>query len=78
MNNLQRWNDEVEKENDKQDFTDPDTQKTFNHGYLMGLRRVGAISAREYTSLFKVHASYDFRGEIKDGSLIDWEKDNGD
>lgn len=76
MNNLQRWNDEVEKINEKENFSDPDSQKTFNHGYLSALRRVGAISAREYTSLFKVHASYDFRGEIKDGSLINWNKED--
>ena len=77
MNNLQRWNDIIEKINEKENFLDPDTKKIFNHGYLHGVRRVGAISAKEYTSLFKVHASYDFRGEIKDGSLINWEVENG-
>ena len=82
-NNLQRWNDIIENLYpellDKEVFFDIDSRIHFNYGYLLALRKVGAVSAREYTSLIKVHANFDNfdnRHVIEAGSLIDKEKKN--
>lgn len=81
MNNLQKWHDIIDNlYNDlleKEVFFDIYSKIHFNYGYLLALRKVGAVSAREYTSLIKVHANFDnynYRYAIKEGSLIDKEK----
>lgn len=78
MNNLQRWNDIIEgiynKLIDDEVFFDIDGKVAFNYGYLLALRKTGAISAKEFTILKKVHANFDnynYRYAIKDGSLVD-------
>jgi len=70
MNNLQMWSNRLERMSGSIDF---------KHGYLSALKRVHAISLREYRKLILVHGNpdnVDNRWKIENGSLIDGEDKN--